>query len=502
MPSPASPIAVRELWSLALPRGTRLLAGEAGLGRPVEWVASLRAAYPILGDLEPGCLVLARLALARELDQRLTADYLVDELGRVGAVGLAVDEEPGAEALVSAQARRLPILLLPPGSDVYQIERELLRALLDAQGQIARREAEAREHFQARLSQEGLVAMLNDLAAGVQGAVRLTTLTGEVVAQVSDPSAGPPGHPCTYAVQMGGRPMGELTVSTHSQSRDPLQSVLARAAAEVCALELLQRATRRQVEDELGADLVAELLDDDTATAARVRLERQGYALGADRDHVALAGYAAAGEASGQAPRALHDVAWAARRDGGAAIELAYVDQVLLLVSFPAPLDIFLVRRWLAEAAERGSDPHSIGVSRIAHRSLGLGQAIRQALGAHSLGSRIRDKAGPYHYDELGLYRVLSDLRDRDELQRFYQEMLGDLLAYDRAHGTDLVHTLQVLFEQNTNISQTARALYVHRNTLNYRLQRIAAIASLDLNDAETRLALQLALRIHALMAP
>ena len=49
------------------------------------------------------------------------------------------------------------------------------------------------------------------------------------------------------------------------------------------------------------------------------------------------------------------------------------------------------------------------------------------------------------------------------------------------------------------NASQTAKALFVHRNTLNYRLQRIAEIGDMDLNDPETRLNAQVALRIHQL---
>ncbi len=56
-----------------------------------------------------------------------------------------------------------------------------------------------------------------------------------------------------------------------------------------------------------------------------------------------------------------------------------------------------------------------------------------------------------------------------------------------------------MFFDQNANASQTSRALYVHRNTLNYRLQRIVEITGLDLNDAEARLAFQLAIKIHHL---
>jgi purine catabolism regulator len=125
---------------------------------------------------------------------------------------------------------------------------------------------------------------------------------------------------------------------------------------------------------------------------------------------------------------------------------------------------------------------------------------VSQALDAWELGHHISDLSSPYYYEELGLYRLLAGLRARDELRRFYDETLGPLVRYDHAHGTDLTHTLEVFFEQNANASQTSRALYVHRNTLNYRLQRIAEISGLDLDQAEARLAFQLALKFHHLL--
>ena len=56
--------------------------------------------------------------------------------------------------------------------------------------------------------------------------------------------------------------------------------------------------------------------------------------------------------------------------------------------------------------------------------------------------------------------------------------------------------TLESYFEHNGNMTQTAEALFIHRNTLIYRLERIAEIADLDLDKPETRLAVQLALHI------
>ncbi|MCB0089349.1 MAG: helix-turn-helix domain-containing protein [Caldilineaceae bacterium] len=60
--------------------------------------------------------------------------------------------------------------------------------------------------------------------------------------------------------------------------------------------------------------------------------------------------------------------------------------------------------------------------------------------------------------------------------------------------------TLEAFFECHGNLSQTAAQLHIHRNTLTYRLERIAEIAQLDLNDADARFSLQLALKLQPIM--
>jgi len=502
MPAAAHPITVRELWSLALPTGTTLLAGEAGLGQVVEWVTSLRATFPTLSGLDSGYMVLARLSRARERDGRLTPRFLVQELARAAIAALVVDEVPEADAVALAAQQGLPLLLLPAESDLYEAERDLLRALFDAQGLLARRQAEARERFQDVLQRDGLNAVLDALAQAIAGAAVLTTKTGETFGEADRLPASAACTETRYPTQVAGRELGELTVRVCEARREPLDAVLARAAADVCAVELLERLTRRQIEDELGTDLIEQLLSGGPlAHPAHIRMERQGYMLQGERDHLVVAAPTERPGATGTVADMLRDIAWAARRDGAATLQLPYSGNLLLFISHATPLEGYVVRRWIAEALARGGDRNALGISRTVRHSAELGQAIRQALGAQGLGSRIAGRVGPHYYDDLGLYRVLSDLRDRAELQRFYQETLGDLLAYDQVHDTELVHTLQVLFAENTNISQTARALYVHRNTLNYRLQRIAEISGYDLNDAETRLTLQLALRLHQLIA-
>ena len=74
-------------------------------------------------------------------------------------------------------------------------------------------------------------------------------------------------------------------------------------------------------------------------------------------------------------------------------------------------------------------------------------------------------------------------------------ERLKPLLDYDLKHGTELVKTLEVYFNNCRNSANTARDLFIHRNTLLYRLEQISKILDLDLNNNEQVLIIQLALK-------
>lgn len=89
--------------------------------------------------------------------------------------------------------------------------------------------------------------------------------------------------------------------------------------------------------------------------------------------------------------------------------------------------------------------------------------------------------------------RRLDVLSRSPELASF-AELVRPLVNYDRARGSDLVRTLSVYFETGANASETADRLFLHRNSLLYRLERIQGLTGLDLKEPEARLALQLGL--------
>ena len=96
-----------------------------------------------------------------------------------------------------------------------------------------------------------------------------------------------------------------------------------------------------------------------------------------------------------------------------------------------------------------------------------------------------------YAYEQLGIYKLLFEI-DPDKLAIYYEDVIEPLNVYDHKHHMDMVSSLFVYFEENCNAAKTAKRLFVHRNTLDYRLKKIEEITGRSLSDPYDRLTLQL----------
>ncbi|WP_411389312.1 PucR family transcriptional regulator [Pseudomonas sp. MPB23] len=142
-----------------------------------------------------------------------------------------------------------------------------------------------------------------------------------------------------------------------------------------------------------------------------------------------------------------------------------------------------------------------IGLSAAAHPPGRLAQAQDEARQALTAARRFSERAGLCVYDELGVLKLLSGVRDRALLDQFLHERLGPLLRHDLHHGPSLMPTLEAWFHENGNLVAAAQRLAVHRNTLTHRVQRIEALCGLTLDNAYDRLDIGIALMIWRLSA-
>jgi purine catabolism regulator len=141
--------------------------------------------------------------------------------------------------------------------------------------------------------------------------------------------------------------------------------------------------------------------------------------------------------------------------------------------------------------------PARCGIGTPAQDLTAWRDSFRQAGQALEMARRLGESK-PLYFPDLSVYRLLMQIEHNPELMSFQEETIGPLLAHES--GNDLIHTLEAYFENKGNLSQTAEALYIHRNTLLYRMERIQEILKLDLDRPTSRLAVQLALHIHRMM--
>src|SRR5256885_5093280 len=85
-------------------------------------------------------------------------------------------------------------------------------------------------------------------------------------------------------------------------------------------------------------------------------------------------------------------------------------------------------------------------------------------------------------------------------LRRFVNELLGPLLQYAQSRDTPLLETLEALSAARWIRRAAARNLGIHINSMTYRVERIESLTGLKLDDAETRVAISIALRARAML--
>jgi hypothetical protein len=110
-------------------------------------------------------------------------------------------------------------------------------------------------------------------------------------------------------------------------------------------------------------------------------------------------------------------------------------------------------------------------------------------------------------FEDTGAYRLLLPAVSEDpgELERFYEETLAPLVAYDDQYETDLVATVEAYLENDGNVAQTAAHLFTHRHTVRYRLERVRELGGHDITSSEGREKLSLglkAMRVLGISAP
>lgn len=527
-PALASARPLREVLETPVLRGSRVVAGAAGLDRPVERL-NVMEVPDILPWVKPREFLLTTAYPLRSHPQALVE--LIADLDRAGLSGLGIklgrylDVLPDG-AVEQAEELGFPLVLLPDGVSFDEVFNEVLTGILNQQAeQLARSERIHQTFLQIVLDGRGLEEIAAELADILAGPAAIVAPDGTVLAHRRLDEAGlvPPPDQLRLDGVAGKAIVGDVEVAARSlpisagarvhghvvalEGQRPLTDdpLALENAATVAALVMTKQMEVQAVESKYQTDLMHDLLRhvDDPEDALRRAasfgwdLDRRVIALVLRADHALEP--VVPDEVQRRPPLGSAIAQRIRERDPGAAVVRFSREVVVLTAAFEGDHARDeareFARRLVREASRNSGVTVSAGLSRPVARVTDIAAAYEQASRALTIGRRIRGDGAVAHFDDLGAYRVLSLVEDQTELRAFAAEVLGELANDDDA-TRDLRQTLSVLLDTGGNVAEASRRLHFHYNTLRYRIDKLERIVGPFMVDARRRLDVQLALLI------
>ena len=541
-------VTVSEVQRLALPRATEIVGGTGGLGNTVTWARLLRARPASLGRIEQGEIWILSAAALQLVGDPRAIGRMVRDMAEAGVVAFVTPEPLAPEVKVEADAARTPVLRVPADTSLTDIEKAIVSVLVDRDRAIGQRVQEVYERMLATLVEDRGLELISAIVAEVTGKAvylldehfqpTLQTGGGErhaealadvrrrhwegllgnvserliVIRSVGDEPTAVALRPLT----LRGAVEGYLALLGPADDFVDFDHQVADRAASVLAIELAKQSAVVEARLRLQGDFLTELLDrpgpPDEPLLDRAR--RLGYDL--TRPHLVFvlrprdsdSGNGSVNSRGHQrfvdATRrrlVLADVTTLLRERDGA---------VQVLMPCPGEVEpgdpdasVAWVER-LRASLEDALSPEAVsvvaGVGRTPGPETTAYAAMREATRAADIAASIAGESpAALHFARLGALRLIFHLADNPELRAFQRDVLGPLESSDAARRSEFVRTLDAFLRAGGNHMRAARDLNVHRNTLIYRLERIQELlGGTNLEDPETRLNLQLALKIRA----
>jgi PucR family transcriptional regulator, purine catabolism regulatory protein len=531
---------LQSVLQYALPLGTTLMVGSPDV--EISWAVTVRAQPPAFPDLSGGELALVSMDVLRSFDSKATLAEVIEVLSKEGVHAVAAQEDMSSATIATATAHNVALLALPDDTNLARVERAVTTLIVNQKAQMTQRAGEIQRQL-VRLAAENrdINSLLQVMARATAKPIAVHDDAGVTTAQVFPNVTRRPTPTSNGRVQYGTfqnwlnskdaptaegvivtsplgfttvlkvekRIAGYLSVIDGRETLDEFDRLVLSYGAEVCAIELAKNRAIAQAVEQTRGDWVQMWLsgtptDDDLMLT---RAQQAGFDSSAT---YVVTVFRAMTENGNGLP--MENLLALVRDDMGrrqvAGAVGQYVDAVVALYPLENATQLPRVRRSIDEvrgqlAARTPSGLVSCGISRAAMGLTALREAYREAKDALSIAQELGEREETTFYGDLKLFQFLLALKERnlDQMRRFHRDTLGTLVEHDDRKQGDLVRTLNGFFDANGNLAKAANDLDVHRNTLVYRLERIKELTGLDLEDADNRLILHLALKIQRVLA-
>jgi purine catabolism regulator len=497
----------------------------------------MRARLPAFESVHGGELALLSLSQLRRIDE--TLPHLLSSLYKEKVAAIAVAaislESLGKETISLADQLHFPLILLPLTTSLEEIEREVITFVVSFRSEIERKATEiSHQLMQLSLQGAGIQGICEHLAQSRSKWVILQDADQQLLFNAPPTGRETPVLPIpltdenlahkgltriTVPIQIRHEVVGFLSVIGKDGALDYLERLILGQVAPILALEFARERERSEVESRYSAEALMDVLQGNYQQSdeilARARL--LGYDLLIPQV-VAIFELAqdepeyTSGSPQAQWSRRLRDElqrVWPASWISSEARRVLALlpisesnveDESEMEKATFTRLERAQARLQQGNTSNGGLPLFTGGIGRLAKVVQRIPQSYREAQQALEIGRRLFGEGNLHSFARLGIYRLLYHLFEHEELSDFYQEALGPLLESDKHSSNALLETLDGFFRCNGNLSETARAMHLHRNSLLYRLGRIEELLGRSLEDSDLRLSLQIALKIRHML--
>jgi purine catabolism regulator len=271
--------------------------------------------------------------------------------------------------------------------------------------------------------------------------------------------------------------------------------------ATVAALILFKEQAVHKAEEALRGDFLERLLRGDGESSSFSELaQRLGYRV--DRPHQVLLIHGPT-QTGGTGHTLLHHVAEWLETQAIQPLLIWRGDHLVLILEGNAVAHGQATAQAMIQALSHPVQPLLIGVGEpcpaAAEEAGGIQRSYEQAREAIRIGRALARRDGVVSFAELGLLHWLYHLPPERWAGNLYLDHIKTLAAYDARRNTKLIQTLDAYLEHGGSLVEAAQALFIHRNTLLHRLERIEKLCPVDLRHAGQRLNLHAALKGYQL---
>lgn len=492
---------VRELLELPLFAEAKLLGGEKGLDRMVRYVDILEVPDGYRWMRE-GELILTTGYPIRH-DPALFPQ-LVEQLAHVNGAGLVIKPERFIPAIPQEMVDKgnvhdLPIIQIPIGMSYIDITNAVMEQILDKQTALLRRSEEINKMWtNLVLANSGIQVVADHVAELVQSPIWVIDRSGEIL--VSSPSHlpfKPTAKTLEWEITVDKKTMGKLIVA--AEQLDDWELVCIEHARLVFSLELMRRKTAYDTEARLRGNFIEELLLG--IPLSRLEVENRGRQLGFQPEwqwEVCMI-EAEKQLVDDQLP-IVNEIMERVHEESRDRNVRSHVqkqgDRLLLLLSTKSDADMSKMRHLHGQDKLEWNEILAPFLNKCSNLRVGFGtkcslwkiqRSYVEAKKAMVIGSRLDHAQRVFSFEQFEMFDLLLESREHVNFDRLIEKKIGKLADYDRQNDTNLVTTLYYYVATGGSLIETANRLYIHRNSVKYRMDRIKEIAEVDLDDTRNR---------------